>query len=449
MSFALRGYQRRAIEELRARFVDGYTRLLLVLPTGGGKTKTACALLDTAQRVRGRKCLWLVHRRELVDQASAALSEVGVRHGVILAGRRTRSDLPMQVASVQTLTARGEAPDGMDVVVVDEAHHATNATYRAILGCYPNVELVLGLTATPERGDGTALGDAGFDGLVVGASVLDLVDLWRATGGREGLVPCRVRAPKASQDARAADPAELTARLVLAGKRPVVFARDVADAERICAGANDRLRGTMVENAVVCVDGKIPKDIRRERLARLADGCARAVVNVLVLTEGWDLPVMDTVVLASNVSVWAAWLQKIGRGMRPAPGKSSCEVYDLHGAVHSLGLPDDPHEFSLVGRPVRDPAEAPPSIRSCPACLSVSRSLEAGCPFCGALLPPRPAPKLRGAALVDVNRARPAGKKYEKWLELCAEARAKGWKDKAALMRFKGIFGHAPPWPKP
>ncbi len=138
---ALRDYQVDAIERCRREVARGRRRVVLVAPTGSGKTVIASAIVAGAAK-KGRRTLFLAHRRELIGQAAAKLAEWGIDAGVILPGYPHRPEQLVQVASIQSLTARAlrgsaiEMPEA-DVVVVDEAHHATAATYRAILAAYP------------------------------------------------------------------------------------------------------------------------------------------------------------------------------------------------------------------------------------------------------------------------------------------------------------------------
>jgi DNA repair protein RadD len=158
----LRHYQHQALAQIRAAIIDGFRALLLVLPTGAGKTVIAAELMRQAV-AKGKRALFLAPRRELVHQTSAKLA--GHRHGVLLAGADHKMDLyaPLQVASVDTLRSRLlrrkrlELPN-FDLVIVDEAHLSVTSARKALLELWPNA-IRIGLTATPTRKDGRALGD--------------------------------------------------------------------------------------------------------------------------------------------------------------------------------------------------------------------------------------------------------------------------------------------------
>jgi superfamily II DNA or RNA helicase len=152
----LRPYQREVIEQFNGELTAGRRRVLLVAPTGAGKTVITGAIIAEAAG-EGRRVLFLAHRRELIQQASAKLYAVGVDHGIVQAGCRTRPGERAQVASIQTLHRRAVRSTAMemplaDLVVVDETHHVRARSYREILDAYPEA-VILGLTATPCRSE--------------------------------------------------------------------------------------------------------------------------------------------------------------------------------------------------------------------------------------------------------------------------------------------------------
>ena len=152
--------------------------ILLVAPTGSGKTVMGSAIIKRYVD-QHKSVLVLAHRREIITQTSAKLFASGVSHGIIQAGYPSHPLRPVQLASIQTLDARalrGSMPLPLaDIVVIDEAHHTPARTYRKILEAYPNAR-VLGLTATPCRGDGRGLGDD-FDTIIECPQVDDLIEL--------------------------------------------------------------------------------------------------------------------------------------------------------------------------------------------------------------------------------------------------------------------------------
>jgi superfamily II DNA or RNA helicase len=351
--------------------------------------------------------LVLAHREELIQQASRKLHDVGIDHGIIKAGYTTRFGERVQVASVQTLYARavrGCAIDlpTADLVVVDECHHIRARTYQQILDGYPEA-VVLGVTATPCRGDGKGLGNV-FDVLIESATVAELI-----AGGY--LVKARVYAPSRpdltgvqiragdyveSQLAQRVDKPELVGDIVThwlklaAARTTIVFATSVAHSVHI----RDEFRrsGILAEH----IDGTTPAEERKEILARLEAGKVEVVSNCAVLTEGFDCPVVSCIVLARPTKSIGLFHQMAGRGLRPAPGKADCIILDHAGAVFQHGLINEAMNWTLrEDKRAENPAQSnrsrghKPGLTNCPECSAV-RTEGKPCPACG--WRPRPKP---------------------------------------------------------
>ena len=336
---------------------DGARRVLLVAPTGSGKTLMAAELVRLA-RGRDKRVLFLAHRRELIQQAHRKLYAAGIDAGIIQAGFEPRPEQPVQIASVQTLWARAfrgtrsEKPSA-DLIVVDEAHHVRARTYQGILNSYPEAA-ILGLTATPCRGDGRGLGNV-FDALVECPPVQALIDLDFLVGTRvyapstPDLTEVRVErgdyvesqlAERVNTDQLVGDIVEHWHRLA-APRKTVVFATGVAHSIHI----RDEFRrsGVLAEH----IDGKTPAEERDAILARLSRGEIDLVTNCMVLTEGWDQPDVSCIVLARPTKHMGLYRQMIGRVLRPAPGKDYALVLDHAGATWQHGLVEEPVTWTL------------------------------------------------------------------------------------------------------
>jgi DNA repair protein RadD len=388
----LRPYQERAISDLRAQFAAGKRAACLVLPTGGGKTVIAAAIVRGAVE-RGNRVLFLAHRSELLDQTVSKLEHAGISNVRLVRAAVTRGSetAPVTVASIPTLTRRENLP-AADLVVFDECHHVVAKTWAKLAERYRSSRL-LGMTATPQRSDGKSLGDI-FDSIVVGSTVRELTDLGY-------LVPCRVWAPGGITNAGeiAVSPAEAYLQHA-SGKRAVIFCVTVEHAERVAA-----------EMPVPCgvVHGEMPAGERARVLSRLKSGELLAVANVHVLTEGWDMPEVEVCIMTRKPDHSGTYLQCIGRVLRPAPGKTEAILLDLGGSVWTHGCPDSSRDYTLDGEGIARADEEREPIRQCPTCGSVFLSPGDGmCPQCGVQLPAmkRKLPVANGQGLAEV-RERP------------------------------------------
>jgi superfamily II DNA or RNA helicase len=185
----LRPYQTKVIEDFNAAVAAGTKRVIVVAPTGSGKTVKAAAIIKQYSAAL-KDVLVLAHRREIINQTSE-LRLHGISHGIVQAGVRGRPLERVQVASIQTLHRRAIHTDKMDLpradlLVIDECHHAPAETYRKIIQAYPDAVL-LGLTATPCRGDGRGLGGI-FQKIIECPQVAELIE-------QKYLVKTRVYAP--------------------------------------------------------------------------------------------------------------------------------------------------------------------------------------------------------------------------------------------------------------
>jgi superfamily II DNA or RNA helicase len=417
-----------------------------------------------------RRVLFLVHRRELVQQASRKLYDVGLDHGIIAAGFPTRPDATVQVASISTLHRRAVRSSAMalpeaDMLVVDEAHHAPARTWSSIIKSYPNAVL-FGLTATPCRADGRGLGTL-FECLIECPSIGELIEMGY-------LVPTRVFAPTKpdldgirtvagdfdeDQLEERFDKPMLVGDIVthwhrLAGRRvTVVFAISRAHAIH--------LRDEFARSGVVAgyLDGNTPLQERDRILDQLKRGVIEVLVNVGVLTEGWDQPEVQCIVLARPTKSFGLYRQIVGRGLRPAPGKDHLLVLDHAGATHM----HQPVEADVIwtlsdkerARPVPPGSTrggAPRRLVDCPECAAVFWQANA-CPACGWRRRTKPdAVEVHDGDLVpfDFHRAKKATHSEEDkrnfHRQLLGLAGERGYRAAWAACTYKKKFGAWPPW---
>jgi len=311
------------------------------------------------------------------------------------------------------------------------------ATVRRILADYPDA-WILGLTATPQRGDGKPLG-AVFEKLITGPS-----NAWLTEHGH--LVPCEVLAPRAFNEKALVDDPVAAYMRDTPGRRAIVFAATVAHARALAAAF------TSAGYPAGLILGSTKREERERLRAECAAGSTPVLVGVGVFIEGFDLPAIEVVIFARPFSVTGSFLQAIGRGLRPSPstGKTRCTVLDLRGSVHMHGLPDEARTWSLTGKAcVR--TEVMTALRRCTECLAVFRPASR-CPRCGAAhaaverVPRvlRRAEKLE--RLNDVPQAQRDASYVHRLIMVARqrmrmdEARARSW----AVGRFRRQFGRDP-----
>jgi DNA repair protein RadD len=468
-TLTLHPFQHTAVEQIEAAVAAGIRRILLVCPTGGGKTVIASDLIKrwVAQYMAS---LFVAHRREIIQQTSSKLHGNGVAHGIIMAGadKNLRPQEMVQVASIDTLRARSlnstahRLPPAK-IIWIDEAHHARARTYERLIEAYPDA-IIIGLTATPVRGDGRGLGNV-FETIIECPQVAELI-------GLGFLVRARVYAPVIpdlrgvrtrtgdyviDQLARRMNTDQLVGDIVehwlkhSERRRTVAFACDVAHSVHI---RNEMLAADIRAEHL---DANTPIKEREWILARLASGETEVVTNCQVLSEGWDCPPVGCVILARPTKQMGLYRQMIGRTLRPYEGKSDCIVLDHSGACYRHGLPEDPIEWTLdvdqrAANPVHDrrKRDAEHRLRECPSCKALMAIPP--CAACGWF----PEPKARNIdfeegelGLVVNGKARAQQYTNEQkitWHQmLIGEALRRGKNPNWAFYLFRDKFGHDRP----
>ncbi|MPZ31438.1 MAG: DEAD/DEAH box helicase [Rhodospirillales bacterium] len=414
----LRPYQVHDVARLKAELMQTAARVMYVAPTGAGKTTVAKAVTKDAV-AEGKRGLILVHRRELLGQMNKRLHAGGIDAGIIAAGFPARPGERVQIASVQTLDARAMRSRQMtlppaDLVVVDEAHHATADSWRRIIAAYPDAAL-LGLSATPCRKSGTGLGDV-FKVLVLAPQIPQLI-------ADKYLVGTKVYGPPAGIDlsgvhTRGGDyvESELAARVDRPEHvgdaaaewfkhnpnrlRTIVFATNIAHMVHLRDAF--RAQGVLAEG----IDGSTPVEERDRILSDLEKGIVEVVVNVGVLTEGFDCPAVGCIVLARPTKSFGLYRQMVGRGLRPAHDKAHCIICDHVGATTMHGFAEEDVAWTLDTK-TRAESKAKAAARA----LLLPREM-ANCPDCSALhwkgrpcqaCGWRPQPKAKPVEVIDAD----------------------------------------------
>ena len=386
----LRPYQSTAVAALRQAYAAWYRAPLLQLPTGGGKTVIFAEIICCAHS-KGHRVLVLVHRRELIHQACDKLDWAGVSYGVIAPGFATKPAELVQVGSVQTVRRRLASLPEFDFIVLDEAHHIRAKTWIKVIQSQPQAKL-LGVTATPARLDGRGLGeraDGIFDVLICGPTVRQLID--------DGyLSPIRVFVPQRRLDlsgvkVRAGDyiPSELADRIdqpVIAGDAIEQYRRlaDHQPAIAFCATVAHAKHVAIAFDKAgyrsAYVHGGLKRKVRDQLIAGLGTGEIEVLTSCDLISEGLDVPTVGAVILLRPTKSLAIHLQQIGRGMRPAPGKSALIVLDHVSNTLKHGLPDLDRVWTLDGIE-KNKGNAP--VKVYPECGAVCALNAPECDTCG------------------------------------------------------------------
>lgn len=422
----LRDYQIRAVNEARRARGRGKRSILLVSPTGSGKT-TIGAEICRAAVAKGGRVVWVAHRAELVEQARKRLAAEGLRVSVLAAGVVHDAGAQVHVASAQTMLAREHFPEA-EVLVLDEAHHYVADEWSRAWKAYPKAT-ILGLTATPERGDGRGLGDV-FEELIVVARIRELTDAGH-------LVPLEVVRPDryVKSGYLAQDPVDAYEEHA-GGRRTVVFAA------RVDAAEDFRGRFLARGHDAVVVHGALPKVERELALERHTEGAI--LINVMVLTEGWDSPETAVCILSRGCGSAGLYLQITGRILRPYPGKTIATLIDLRGVCHVHGMPDEDREYCLEGVGIRrKDVEGPRFCKVCGAVLAGKESC-AACALGGEVYAPDAilGLKLDKFAVLKNDDDETRVQRLQRWYE---QARARGHKTYSAHFKYAAVYGAMPP----
>jgi ATP-dependent helicase IRC3 len=356
----LRDYQCEAVDAIERAYSQGVNRTLTVLPTGAGKTLCFIELL----RRRGERGLILIHRNELLDQTLDKFSMLmpDTCPGVVKADR---NDVNSQViiASIQTLARENrlqQLPKDIKVVIADEAHHSLAPSWKRVLEHLEvfradSKVLLAGFTATADRSDGQGLSEI-YQQVAYSKPIVELMKrgyLSDATG-----LQVRLSIDFDALHTRYGDfqDGELSEALEKAGaptaiadalatyapnRKSVVFVPSVALAYEVASAC--RTKGFNAEG----IDGTTPTEKRRAIIDRLHRGETQIVANAMLLTEGFDSPSVDCIVVARPTKSRPLYQQMIGRGLRLHPTKQNCLVIDLTGSSSKHSLWTIPKLFGL------------------------------------------------------------------------------------------------------
>lgn len=333
----LRPYQVEAKQAILSAWSEGHRKTLLVLSTGLGKTIVFSSVTEHQVKL-GHRVLIMAHRGELLTQAADKLKMLTGLDAAFEQGenRSLGSFFPVTVGSVQSLCQEKRLSmfpkDYFQDIIVDEAHHALSESYQRVLSHFPDAN-VLGVTATPDRGDKQTLGTF-FDSQAYEYSMGRAIREGYLSPVKARMIPLQLDISKAGisgGDYNAVDIgcalepylhqiADEMARYCR-GRKTVVFLPLIATSQKFCRMLND------VGMRAAEVNGM--SDDRSKILAEFENGMYDVLCNSMLLTEGWDCPAVDCIVILRPTKVRSLYQQMVGRGMRLFPGKENLLLLDF------------------------------------------------------------------------------------------------------------------------
>ena len=461
----LRDYQTKAVDDCRKAFRDKNGRVLLVAPTGAGKTVMFAHMAQEAHR-KGNRVVICAHREELVEQISNTLTKFDVTHGFVASARKSNATEAVIIASVQTLVNRLDKVNP-NLIILDEAHHAVAGSWRKIIEAYPKAKL-LGVTATPQRLDGSGLGDI-FEEMVLGPQIKELQELGFLSTVKY-FCPHTVdpdQLAKRHGDYVTGDAAELmmptgnigkvTGKAIeeyakrADGQRAVVFCVNILHAQRVAAQFCE------AGYRWAFLDSTLTKETRRQIVTDFKSGLLHGVSSCDIISEGFDLPEASVAILLRPTKSLGLFMQQVGRVLRTAHGKTHAIVIDhvsnvgknFQGEwVENHGFIEDERFWSLDGKPRTKESIIP--CKRCPECYALNPISAIICTECGhefEIKEAAPAEPEGGViAEVDVVKIVSA-RTIEDWIERAKYHELLAWaRTEEDLKKVAGIKGYKTGW---
>ena len=382
----LRDYQIDLTNRTRQEMINGHRCVLIQLPTGGGKTLLTAKMLQSAAQ-KGAPSLFICHRRELIKQTSLAFKDLNIAHGIIGAGFHYSGRQLVTIASIQTLKNKITKIKKPGLVVFDECHHQSAKSWEMVYNAFQDA-WIIGLTATPQRLDGSGLGKY-YPVMVQGPSVQELID-------QGYLSPYKIFAPGnvdvLKVNKRMGD--FVTSELAATIDKPTITGDAIKEYQKYASGKRAIVRGVSIEHSKhiasqfndagipsAHVDGTTPHDVRDKIMNSFRKGDLLILSNVELFSEGLDVPAVECVIDLRPTASLILWLQFCGRALRPMEGKTAI-IIDHAGNCQRHGFPCDDREWDLAGREKKPKEDSGPMIRLCPKCFGANQSWRKECQYC-------------------------------------------------------------------
>lgn len=370
--FTLRSYQKRLIDDIKASIIHGHRAIVSVLGCGGGKSIIQADISRSATN-KQNNVLFLVHRKELCEQIYNTFSSYGV-------------DMELcSVSMVQTVSRHIDRIQIPKIIITDEAHHSTAASYKKIYEAFPDA-LRLGFTATPCRLNKGGLGEV-YDDLITSVSTQWLIENHYLSPYKYYSIPLadteklHIRAGefKAEEvsaliENEAVYSGAVEQYLKLAsGKKAIVYCPSVKASKETAEEFNrNGIRAAHL-------DGTSSKEEREKVIESFRAGKYYILSNADLFSEGFDDKDIECTILLRPTMSLTVFIQQSMRCMRYKEGKTAL-IIDCVGNVFRHGLPDDDREWSLLPKAKQ---ETTVKIRECPQCYGVYSPTMEKCPYCG------------------------------------------------------------------
>jgi len=402
----LRQYQKDVLNNIVRSHRKGNNKILLQAATGSGKTVMAIAFVEYYIK-QGKKVMFLAHRRELIHQAAKTLKAFDIDYGIIMASEKKEKNSfsNVQVVSVDTLRARAinkkkiDLPNA-DLLIIDEAHRSMSNTYKKVIALYPN-SLLLGLTATPVRSDGSGLGQI-YEDMVKAPDIKELTETGNLCEAIyysptiPDLTGLKITAGDYNRKSLAAlmeNKSTLVADIIetwfslAKGKQTVLFSTSVKHSQSLAETFTDK--GVIAAH----IDGSTELEERERILEAFSKKEIQVICNCMVLTEGFDAPSAEVCILARPTKSKGLYIQMVGRVLRTYKGKEKAIIIDHSGAVYLHGFIDEDHNWTLTHGEgsVASSGEKKDKEESVIICEGCFRSYSGSniCPDCGKIHQPK------------------------------------------------------------
>lgn len=374
----LRDYQQKMVSKTREALKNGYHCPCVVAPCGAGKSVILSEIIRMTTHNK-KQVLFIVHRKELIDQIRQTLLKNDVDMNFVTLGM------------VQTIVKRLEKTSEPDLIVIDESHHVLADSYKQIIQHFHHA-LVVGFTATPVRLNGGGLGDIN-DILIEEVTTKWLIE-------NQFLSPYKYFAPEVMETfqlhvKRTGDydltelDNQFTERKIWGdviahykkladGEQAILYASSIYQSKKMAASFQE------ANIPSKHIDGKTPKLVRDEIIQKFRDGEIKVLCNLDLIGEGFDVPDCSTVIMLRPTQSLSLYIQQSMRGMRYRPNKTSI-IIDHVGNVNRFGLPDMERTWSLEPKKGSNQTKAEAPVKICKECFMTVLQTDNKCPHCGAV----------------------------------------------------------------